>query len=153
MADKMNSLHILMIWEKVYGRERERDGENDFIKPIICPVTDCVSRLCLVTPVRSGVQQLYVSAHAHFSGRVGAHVCFSVFTVCCKYKKTHQHGPHFLSLFDAFKMLITGLLCATSNANALFYGREVGPTLAFAYLMSVFLACMEELDSRQSPNK
>lgn len=53
-------------------------------------------------------------------------------------KKTHQHRPQFSSLFDAFKMLITSLLCATSNANVLFYGREVGPT--FCICISYFLS-------------
>lgn len=61
-----------------------------------------------------------------------------------KRKHVHQSEPHFSSLFDAFKMLITALLCARSNANALFYCHQVGTTVAFAYLMSVSLACTEE---------
>ena len=55
--------------------------------------------------------------------------------------KKEQHTPHFSSLFDVFKMLITTLLCAISNANVLFYCSEFSPTIAFAYLMSVSLPC------------
>ena len=158
IVPEMNHLHIPMLWETVYGRARERkrrsEWGNNFIKHIICPVT-----LGLVTSVCSRARQLhiyYVSARAHSPVRVWRHVWrVHVRVLLCmqQYKTPHQHRPHFSSLFDAFKMLITGLLCATSNANALFYCREVGPTLAFAYLMSVSLACMEELGSGRTHNK
>lgn len=78
------------------------------------------------------------------------YVCFDLMLQQKKKNDTSKR-PHFSSWRDAFKMLITRLLCATSNANVPLYCREVELTLSFAYLMSVFLACTEEADRRQTP--